>query len=270
MEWSLEPGVLAWLLVVEALYVRALRVLGRRGVRVPRGQVWCWHAGMALQVLGLLSPIGAYADDLLSAHMAEHLLIADLAAPLLLAGVRTPVLQFLLPPALLVPLARRRRLRAVMRRLRRPLVAVPVYVAVLYAWHAGALFEAAVRSPLVHAVQHASFVAIGILVWWSVLEPQRRRMTGALWKIPHILGARLAGMLVGMAFVVTRTPLYPGVYDTRERPLGLSALGDQQTAGALMISVDIAIMVGALAFLFWAASREQDRADAATSAPASG
>src|SRR4051812_24260627 len=101
MEWSLDPGVLAWLLVVETLYVRAVRVLRGRGVTVPRLQVAAWHTGIALQAIALLSPIGAYSDELLSAHMAEHLLIADLGAPLLVVGMRTPVLQFLLPrPAL--------------------------------------------------------------------------------------------------------------------------------------------------------------------------
>src|SRR5215210_1659586 len=145
MEWSLEPGVVAWLLVVEALYVRAVRALRRRGAGVPRGQVACWHAGIGLQALGLLGPPGAHDEDLLTAHMAEHLLVADLAAPLLVAGLRTPVLQFLLPRPALVALARRDRLRAVLRRARRPLVAVPLYVAVLYGWHWAPLFEAATR-----------------------------------------------------------------------------------------------------------------------------
>ncbi len=259
MEWSLEPGVLAWLLVVEALYVRALRVLGRRGVRVPRAQVWCWHAGMALQVLGLLSPIGAYADDLLSAHMAEHLLIADLAAPFLVAGVRTPVLQFLLPRQALVPLARRRRLRRALAVARRPQAAIPLYLLVLYGWHLGPLFEAATTSPALHALQHMTFVATGILVWWPLLEPGRRRMTGALWKILHILGARLAGMMLGMAFIISRTPFYTDVYGAGDRALGFSALADQQSAGAIMLIVDILLMVCAMAFLFWRAAAEEDR-----------
>ena len=59
MEWSLEPGVIAWLLLAEGLYLRALRVLGRRGVAVRRWQVAAWHAGIALQAIGLLSPIDA-------------------------------------------------------------------------------------------------------------------------------------------------------------------------------------------------------------------
>jgi len=262
MEWSFEPGVLAWLLAVEWLYVRAVRILRRRGAEVPRGQIACWHAGVALQALALLGPAGAHDDELLSAHMAEHLLVADLAAPLLVAGLRTPVLQFFLPRAALVGVARRHRLRAAFRRLRRPLVAVPLYVIVLYGWHIAPLFEAATRAPVVHALQHATFVATGILVWWALLEPQRRRMTGALWKILHILGARLPGMAIGMAFVVARAPLYTGVYDPVERPLGFSALADQQTAGAMMMSVDVLLMVGCLAFFFWRAA-EQDAHDVA-------
>ncbi len=252
-------GVLAWLLVAEGLYLRAVRTLAARGHTVPRGQLVCWHVGIGLQAVGLLSPIGAYADDLLSAHMAEHLLIADLAAPFLVAGVRTPVLQFLLPRQALVPLARRRRLRRALAVARRPQAAIPLYLLVLYGWHLGPLFEAATTSPALHALQHMTFVATGILVWWPLLEPGRRRMTGALWKILHILGARLAGMMLGMAFIISRTPFYTDVYGAGDRALGFSALGDQQSAGAIMLVVDIVLMVCAMAFLFWRAAAEEDR-----------
>src|SRR5687767_11237190 len=128
-------GALALLVLFEALYVRAVLVLRGRGRRVPVGQQLAWHLGMALQAVALLGPLDHAAQDHLSAHMAQHLLLADLAVPFLLAGIRTPVLVFLLPRPALVVVARRRRLRAVFRALRQPLVAVPVYLAVLYAWH---------------------------------------------------------------------------------------------------------------------------------------
>src|ERR671917_364953 len=157
-------AIVVWLIVAEALYVRALRVLGRRGVAVPRRQIVLWHLGLSLQAIALLSPIGWYADTLLTAHMAEHILLADLGAPLLLAGLRNPVLGFFLPRDVLVPLARRRRLRGALRTLRRPLVALPFYTVVLYGWHLTFAFEGAVRYDLVHILQHASFVAAGIFV----------------------------------------------------------------------------------------------------------
>ena len=260
MNW----GVLVALLAAEVLYVRAIRVLRGRGVRIGAGQQALWHLGLALWGIGLLSPIATAAEDGLTPHMAEHLLIADLAAPLLMVGLRNPVLQFYLPKAVLVPLARRKRLRAVLRTLRRPLVALVVYMVVLYAWHFKVLFEAAVRHPLVHALQHGSFVGIGVLVWWAALEPQRRRLRGELWKIGHILGARLIGMFLGMSFILIREPVYTGVYggEHEVRALGLDAVSDQQVAGALMLSVDICLMVFALAFFFWRAAAAADDAAA--------
>jgi putative copper resistance protein D len=261
MEVTVDPGVVVSLLAAEALYLRALRVLRKRGVAVALGQKVAWHAGLALWVAGLLSPVDWLADELLSFHMAQHLLIADLAAPLLLVGARNPVLGFLLPRPALVALARRRRARAAFRWLRRPLVAIPVYGLVLYTWHFAFAFEAAVRLPAVHALQHASFVAIGVLVWWSALEPTRRRLRGELWKIGHILGARLVGMFLGMGFVLIRVPVYTDVYGRGERELGLSALADQQLAGGMMVVVDLCIMVFALCFFFLRAAQDAEEGD---------
>lgn len=227
---------------------------------MPGWQVASWHAGIALQAIGLLSPIDGLGDDGLAFHMLQHLLIADLAAPLLLAGMRNPVLAFLLPHWVLVPLARNR-LRGAFRTLRQPLVALPVYTLVLYGWHFSFAFEAAVRHPLVHVAQHASFVSIGMLVWWAALEPKRRRLRGELWKIGHVLAARFLGMFLGMSFVLIRKPIYTNVYGTGPRALGLSPISDQQLAGGMMVFLDIAIMVFALGFFFLRAGQEYDRSE---------
>jgi putative membrane protein len=138
---------------------------------------------------------------------------------------------------------------------------------VLYGWHTTFAIEGAVRHELVHVAQHASFVFAGVLVWWSAVEPKRRQLRGELWKIGHILAARMIGMFLGMAFVLIRAPIYTGVYGSGERR-GVGALADQQTAGALMVAVDILIMVFALAFFFWQAARQHDRDEAAERARA--
>ena len=63
------------------LYARAVRILARRGYRVPRWQQASWYAGLLLMAIALLSPLDSLGEtDLLSAHMAQHLLIADLSA----------------------------------------------------------------------------------------------------------------------------------------------------------------------------------------------
>jgi cytochrome c oxidase assembly factor CtaG len=124
------------------------------------------------------------------------------------------------------------------------------------------MFEAALDSVPVHVLQHWSFVFGSVLVWWAPLDPKRRRLHGELWKIGHLLGARLAGMFLGMAFVIMRSPAYDA-YGDSAREHGMSPLGDQQLAGGMMLGLDFLVMVFALCLFFWAAARDAD-ADAAT------
>jgi cytochrome c oxidase assembly factor CtaG len=260
---SFNPAVIALIALSAYLYVRAVRILAARGYEVPNGQQAAWYGGLLLTAVALVGPPDALSGDLMSAHMSQHLLIADLAAPLLLVGLRTPVLVFYLPRPVLVPLARRHRLRAAFRFVRKPLVAIAIYVVVLYGWHMSFAFEGALRSPVLHALQHESFVVASLLVWWPAIEPKRRRLRGELWKIGHIMGCRLAGMFLAMAFIIASTPFYAGYYGDRAQVKhGIDPLLDQQIAGGLMMGLDIVIMFFALAFFFYRSAQDHDRAEA--------
>lgn len=259
MPWSFDPVVAALLLAIAVLYARAVRTLARRRVTVPRRQQAAWWLGWGTFCVALLGPLDPLGDELLSFHMAQHLLIADLAAPLALVGIRWPVHLFLLPRPALVALARHRGLRGAFRRLRQPLVATPVFVAVLFFWHWAPAFQAAVRHPEVHALQHQSFVAASVLVWWSAIEPHRRRASGELWKIGHLLGARLPGMFLGMFLLFMGRPAYGDVYGTTGERYGLTPVADQQTAGGLMMSLDFFVVVFVLSWFFRRAAEDDDR-----------
>jgi cytochrome c oxidase assembly factor CtaG len=243
--------------VLALLYVRAVRVLGGRGYRVPRGQQAFWWLGFFFLAAAFFSPLDTQAQKVVSAHMAQHVLMADIAVPLMLIGIRNPVLQFFLPPSILAPLARRHGLRAFFRRLRNPAVAVGAYTAVLYAWHLGPTFTAALENQFVHALQHQSFIAFSALLWWPLIEPNKRRLPAHLWKIPYIVGARLPTMFLGMAFVVAQTPFYSSFYGTGKRAGGLSPIADQQLGGAIMMVVDIVTLMVVLSVIFWRASSEE-------------
>lgn len=260
---AFDPGAVALLATATLLYARAVLVLARRGFRVPRRQQAAWYGGIALWAAGLLSPVDALSEELLSAHMAQHLLFAELGAPLLLLGLRTPVLQFFLPRPALVSLARRRRLRRALGVFRHPIVAVALYALVLYAWHFAFLFEAALRNGAVHALQHQSFLLISVLVWWPALEPGLRRMRGELWKAAHIFAARMAGMFLAMALIVMRSPAYAGYYGDTARDYGLTPLEDQQLAAGMMLTLDVAIILVAFGFFFWRSAQDHDLAERA-------
>ena len=260
MELSLAPGPIAYLLLAEFLYLRAVRILDGRGYDVPFWQQVAWHTAMACMAIALLGPLDPLAEDLLVAHMGQHLLIADIAAPLLLVGLRTPVYAFLIPKPVLVPLARCKPLRSAFRFLRQPLVAVPVWILTLYTWHFGFMFEGALANDWVHALQHVSFVGASLLVWWSVIEPKKRRLPGDLWKVPYLLGARLAGMFLGMAFIIMHTPAYDQ-YVLRTEAHGWSPLTDQQVAGGMMLGLDLLVMLFATGFFFYRSAEDHDRAE---------
>jgi putative copper resistance protein D len=190
--------------------------------------------------------------------MAQHLLIADVAAPFLLIGLRTPVYAFMLPPRLMAPIARSPSLRRAFRFVRLPWIAAALWVIVLYGWHFAGPYDAALRSPVLHALQHQAFIVTSMLVWLSVLEPARRRTPGGLWKIGHIGAVRLAGMFLGMAFVAARNPFYDGFYGNRAVAHGLTPLEDQQIAGALMLSVDFTVMIATLVLVFFRSAQDAD------------
>jgi putative membrane protein len=242
------------------LYVRALRILKRRGLTVPAWQQVAWFAGLGLIGVALLSPLDYLGEhDLVSAHMAQHLLIGDLSAPLLLIGLRWPIYPFLLPRSMAAAVGRSQPIRSAFRFLKRPLVAGPLWILILYGWHLVPLYDAALRNPFLHALQHQSFIVGSLLVWVSVLEPNRARVPGGLWKIAHILGTRFAGMFLGMAFVIVSHPFYAGFYGDRALKHGLTPNQDQGIAGGMMLGVDFVVMLGALCFLFMRSAADADR-----------
>jgi putative membrane protein len=266
---SFDPAGIALIALLLAVYGRAVTVLRWRGYRVPRAQQAVFYAGVALLAVALLGPPDALADDLLSAHMAQHLLLADIAAPMVLVGIRSPVLQFLLPRPVLVPLARSQPLRSFFRTLRRPLVALPIWIVVLYGWHFRFAMEGALENGWVHALQHWSFFVTSVLVWWAVIEPKRRRTSGELWKAGHLIGMRIAGMFLGMAFILMRIQAYPW-YGDRPEEHGVGVLLDQQIGGGMMFLVDLVVMLAGLAFFFFRAARDNDRAEERQLAAAGG
>ena len=78
-----------------------------------------------------------------------------------------------------------------------------------------------------------------LLVWWSVVEPKRRRRPASCGRSRHILGARLAGMFLGMAFMIMSLAGLRGLLRRRAREHGLSPLTDQQIAGGMMLGLDL-------------------------------
>jgi cytochrome c oxidase assembly factor CtaG len=238
LEWGAPPVVLAGAALALALFVQGfVRLRRRRAELAPWTRVLLFGAGLALLVLPLVSPLDEAADEkLLSAHMLQHVLIGDAAVALLVVSVRGPLLFFLLPPAVLRLLAGLRPLRAFLSTLLRPLVAIGLWAAAIYAWHAPAAYDYAAAHPLVHDFEHLSFVVAGTLVWIQLVDPARQGRLRRPERIFFALGmvALMQPLVDDLLF--SSSPAYPRYADQPDRLFGLSPLTDQRFAGVVMMT----------------------------------
>lgn len=231
-----------------ALYFRACSILAARGRIVPLSQKVSYCTAMAMMLVAtstFIDPVGE--EALLSLHMLQHLMIADLPAPFLLYGIRAPVLYFFWPKPVIKRVARMIHLRALWRWLRRPHIALSVWLLTLYAWHIPFFYEAALSNCLVHDLEHISFALTGVLAWWPLMDPTHERVEGRVWKAGYIVAARMIGGFLGSALVLSRVQVY-GAYGDASRMFGIDPLVDQQIAGGMMMIVDSVIIIVAATF----------------------
>ena len=260
--WETPPAVLVGAALAAALFAQAfVRVRARRPDHAPWSRAALFAAGLALLVLPLVSPLDGLGDDeLLSAHMLQHVLIGDAAAALLVVAVRGPLVFFLLPPAVLKPLARFRPLRALLGVLMRPLVALGIWAVVLYAWHVPRLYDYAAAHQAVHDLEHVSFVFAGILVWIQLVDPARHGRLRRPQRIFFALALLVLAQPLIDVLIFTSSPAYPRYTGAH----GISALTDQRLAGVVMMVEQLLTLGICIALLLRPYVRERSRKPAFT------
>ena len=236
--WTLEPITIALLIasaVVYAMGVQRLWLRAGTGAGIRRWEAACFAAGLLCLAAALLSPLSWLSAILFSAHMTQHELLMLVAAPLLVFG-RPLLAAFWAFGAV--------RREAIARRVRHPHVAGawhaltgPMAVFVLHAvtlwiWHVPPLFDAALASEAVHAVQHFSFVATAGLFWWGMVNGRYGRIgygAGVFYIFLTGVHSSVLGALMTLAPSVWYSP-----YRARAAAWQVDPLADQQLAGLLM------------------------------------
>jgi cytochrome c oxidase assembly factor CtaG len=262
--WTLDPALLALLLTSAGAYGwllrRARRAPARR--RPGLGHALLFVCGWAVLVIALVSPLDALGDRLLTAHMLQHVLVADLAPGLLLLGLRAPLLPLGLPRPALRAVARRGRLGGLWALLTHPGVALPLWTLCQWMWAWPLLFDAAADDGALHAIEHATLFYSGLLLWWIVVDPLPRERRRPRFGRLAVLGfSRAATAAVCLPLTFVPTLFYPG-YADGPRPFGLSALADQQLAGASMCFLELLVFGVAFVVAFLDTLGREQRADA--------
>jgi putative membrane protein len=252
--WETPPTVLIGVGLALVLFAQAfVRLRRRRPEHAPWSRALLFAAGLTLLVVPLVSPLDHVGDEeLLSAHMLQHVLIGDAAPALLVVAVRGPLLFFLLPPPVLRPMASFRPLRSFLSVLLRPLVSLGLWAVAFLGWHVPAAYDYAAAHPLVHDLEHLSFVVAGTLAWAQLVDPARH---GRLRRPQRVFFA-LAMLAVSQPLVdalLFTGPAYPRYVGAH----GLSALTDQRLAGVVMMTEQLLSLGICVALLLWPYLKER-------------
>jgi len=202
-----------------------------------------WRAGSFL--LGLLfvwvamgSPLATFDEELLTVHMIQHLLLMALAPPLILLGAPLMPLLHGLPRQFVQSgigsVFRWPAMRRVWRALSHPAVCWLAAAGALVGWHVPSMFTLAVQSEPWHIVEHACFFGSGLLFWWPVVQPWPSLPTWPRWSILIYLFLAAVPCDILSAFLVFCDRVVYTGYLFTPKQFGISALEDQQCAGALM------------------------------------
>jgi cytochrome c oxidase assembly factor CtaG len=232
------------------LYERRARTLAAEGRPVEPWRAISFATGSITMTAVQLPPFDTLADQVLIAHMVQHIVIGDLCSLLIVLGLTGPILQ---------PLLHFRPTRPI-RRLANPILALALWAVDLYAWHLPVAYQLAIRVNIVHAAEHACLLWFGTLLWLALIGPLPKPAWFTGWgRLGYIIAVRLVGTVLANVLIWAQTVFYP-VYRTSDAARGLSALTDQNLAGAVMMIEQSILTVCLLGWLFFRfAAQDEER-----------
>lgn len=266
--WSFPPFASTALLITALIYFSGWRLLWRLlPLHYPRCRLGAFMAGLASIWIAIASPLDAFDDVLLTAHMMQHLLFMVIAPPLLLLGAPAiPLLRGLPRWILRLVLAPFLRLTAIQkagRAMTHPLFCWLAMAVAMIGWHIPAAYEWALKSSGWHELEHACFLITSTLFWFPVIQPWPSRAHWPRWTMPlYLLLGDVVNTVLSAYLAFSDRVFYPS-YANSQNAFGISPLGDQAAAGAVMWTVGSFVFLGAAAVLMLRLLSEEHASNAA-------
>lgn len=236
---SPDMEIIALLIAALWFYACGLRRLWQhagRGRVVSRSEAAAFVVGWLVLAIALLPPVHVLAESLFWVHMVEHELLMVAAAPLLVLGRPLLVMFWALPPAgrrRVGGIGTRRPVRCCWVFLTGSVVAFTAHGLALWLWHMPALFEPALRNEAMHALQHASFLAVALLYWTSLLRGGSGIGAGGGAAVLSLFATTMQTGILGALLTLGTVPWY-AAYGAAAAAWGLTPIEDQQLAGLVM------------------------------------
>ena len=234
----------AWEEVAVLVGLGVAYVLAARKDRPSLLRSALFFSGLVLAFVAVASPVATVAVHyLVSAHLLQNVVLAEWTPALLVLG---------LGPWVAGWVAR----TSVARTLTRPLVALPLWLATYAFWHLPFAYEAALDNRLLLDLEHLSYVAVGLCLWWPVFQDEPWHLPSG-GKAAYLFAAFVLASPLGLLFALIPSPLYD-TYVQAPRLWGLEPLEDQQIGGTLMAVSEAIVFFGLLAYFFVRFMAEED------------
>ena len=271
--WDWRPEVIVTILVLGGLFMvgwnRLRAISGPARNRRALGARWrpvSYIAGLLVIGFALMSPLDVLVQQLFFMHMIQHLLLIMVAPVLLLLPNPMPYLMWGLPFKLRLPvgaginrvLHKESWTGRLLRTVTTPLAVWFIMIAFIVGWHDPNMYNAALRSNLVHDLEHVTMFVAGMLFWWTVIGagPRLHKNMSRPAKILFVLAAIPPNMALGAALAFAQEPIY-SFYEGMPRLWGISVLDDQRLSGIIMwIPGSMMYFMIALALIFMILSGE--------------
>lgn len=187
-------------------------------------------AGILLLAAIWLGPLLGDWRQSFAAHMVAHMGVIALAAPLIVIGLPDR-----LRPGPAMPAAI-------------PVLASFIELLAVWGWHAPVMRAAAESSLPAAIAEQATFLAAGVLLWWTSFAAPGTRSQAATGTAA-LLVTSIHMTLLGALLALSPRPLY-GLGDVTCFGVTLSAGQDQQIGGVVMLMVGAAVyLAGGLALV---------------------
>ncbi|MDE2862082.1 MAG: cytochrome c oxidase assembly protein [Chloroflexota bacterium] len=244
--WSFDFLAGLTLLLAAGAYLYVLGPLRTRFALGPDPEWWrpaMFLSGLLAFAGAIFSPIDYIGEHFLfSMHMVQHLIMFFIVPVGILLG--TP--GWMIDLVLRLPGTMR-----VGRVVTNPVVAIGVSQGVVAVWHVPAFYETALANRIVHDLEHGSYIAVSLMMWWPLLSQSRRLPPiRPVFQIFYLFVLPVPQSLFGAILTFADGPVYQ-VYADAPRVFALSAADDQQLGGLLMWTPGKVIFWFVLAIVFF-------------------
>jgi cytochrome c oxidase assembly factor CtaG len=262
--WSASWPVLIGYVIVAAWHLAGLRRLTAAaqpggsaqasGVELRR-EAALFHLGLLVVTLALAGPLGYWSTVYIWVRALQTLLLAVVGPGLILLGAPWLAFRQLLRPR--PGGAAEAEANHVPFWVSRPVVAVVAFNVVVVGWQVPALYDPARANGALALAEHASYVAVGLLLWLQLISSRPITAPASpLRRVGMLVGTVVVWTVLGMVLVFGNSVLYPVFANSAHHVM--TVLDDQQLSGAVlwMGILPAAIIAGVALLMQWLDNEE--------------